>query len=103
MAGKKLFSEDLAAATNTTVGTVPAGKVWSFTIVFCNRTDYEIFVRFAVGDSATPDPSEYYMYDIKVPPNNTLERSGHLAEAGKLIVCRADRVGLAVNGHGYEE
>lgn len=103
MAGKKLFSADILANTNTTLGTVPTGKVWNFTIVFCNRTDSDITIQFAVGDNATPNASEYYIYNMIVPHNNSLERSGHVAQAGKLIVCRADKVGLSVNGHGYEE
>lgn len=103
MAGKKLFTADLPANTNTTVATVPSGKVWNFTIVFTNRSDVDIEIQFAVGDSATPNVSEYYIYDIMIPRNNSLERSGHVAEAGKLIVCKSDKVGLSVNGHGYEE
>lgn len=103
MAGKQLFSADLAAAVDTDVATVTALKEWSFSISFCNRTTSAIRVRLAIAASALPIAAEYYLYDVTVPANNTLERSGHVAQAGKHIVCRADAAGISVNGHGYEE
>lgn len=105
MAAKQLISYELPATTNTVIGTVPADKEWSFTIVFCNRTDADIKVRFAVSTSGTsnPDVSEYYMYDVIVPANNSIERSGHTAQASRKIICYASAVGLSINAHGYEE
>lgn len=104
MAAKHLFTNDLTASTYT-VSTVPAGKEWSFSIVFCNRTSGYIRVRFAVSSSGTSTPadSEFYMYDIEVPPNNSIERSGHTAQAGRKIIYWAEKAGISVNGHGYED
>ncbi len=105
MAGKHLFSNSLAASTYTVVGTVPPGKEWSFTIVFCNTTDKIIKIRFAVSSSvtSTPDDSELYLKDIELKPNDTLERSGHVAHAGRKVICWASSTGISVNGHGYED
>lgn len=105
MAAKHLFSYDLPATTNTVVTTVPAGVEWSFTINFCNRTDGDIKVRYALSTSgtSTPDVSEYFLYDINVPANDTVRFPGNVAQSGRKIICYSSSAGISVNGQGYEE
>lgn len=105
MAAKHLITYNLPATTNTTIGTVPSDKEWSFTINFCNRTDTNIKIRFAVSTSGsdTPNDSEFYMYDLVVPANDFRERSGHTAQASRKLICYASAAGISINVHGYEE
>lgn len=105
MAGKKLFTADLAAGTDTDMvpAGVPTGKEWSFTTSFCNRTSAPISIRLAISETGTAAASEYYEYDALLPANGVIERTGLVAAAGKHIIARASAAGVSVNGHGYEE
>lgn len=105
MSAKHLISYDLPATTNTVVGTIPASVEWSFTLNFCNRTDGDIRIRYALSTSgtSTPDVSEYYLYDTVVPANDTLKFPGNVGQSGRKLICYADAAGISVNCHGYEE
>ena len=93
----------LAAGTNTTVYTVPASKVASFSINFCNTNIKSAWVRLAIAAADTPTAAEWIMYDVLIPQYGTHERTGLVASAGKKIVCFADTASISVNIYGYEE
>jgi hypothetical protein len=103
MATGKLGTAALAATTLTTVYTVPAAKVGSFTISVCNTTSSAIAVRIAESTSGTPDASEYIEYGVLVSPNGVLERTGRVLGAGGTVVAYAAATGISVNINGYEE
>lgn len=54
MASGRLGANDLAATTNTTVYTVPAGKLATFNVSITNRTSVAVSVRLAVASSSSP-------------------------------------------------
>lgn len=103
MASGTLGQSAPSATTNTTVYTVPAGKVASTTVAFCNRGNAAVTVRLAVCATSTPANAEYIEYDASIPPNGTLERSGIIASAGKLFVVYVASATVSVNIYGYEE
>lgn len=93
---------DVAATTNTTLYTVPTGFKDSFSVNFCNRTAVAIVVRFAISTLATPTNAEYIIYDASIPANASVERTGLVAQAGKLMVVYAATAGLSCTVYGYE-
>jgi hypothetical protein len=102
MASGKLGNADLAAATNTTVYTVPALKTATINASFVNRTSGAVTVRMAVSALATPTDAEYVEYGASIPANGVLERSGIVCGAGELVVCYASSAGISVRIFGFE-
>lgn len=99
----RLGTADLAAASLTTVYTVPAATVGSCTISMCNRTSIGIVARLALSATSTPLLSEYIEFDAIIEPNGVLERTGIALNAGMRIVGYAGVVGVSINVYGYEE
>lgn len=102
MASGTLGTAALAANTNTTVYTVPAGTVASLNISLVNRGSAEATVRFSVG-SASPTNAQYLEYDAIVPAGGILERTAIVAGAGDNVVVRASTADCSVRVHGFEE
>jgi hypothetical protein len=92
-----------AAATLTTVYTVPTAKVATFNVSIANTTGYVVSVRLAIAATATPATSEYIEYDSIIPGNGVLERGGIVANAAENVVVYASVAGLSVSVYGYEE
>ena len=103
MASGKLGAISLAATTNTTIYTVPTGKVATFNVNIVNTTTEVIKVRLALSATATPTNAEYIEYDVSIPANGVLERTGLMASAGEMVVVYASTVGVSVRVYGIEE
>ncbi|DAB30678.1 MAG TPA: hypothetical protein CFH84_02690 [Sulfurimonas sp. UBA12504] len=103
MASGKLGNASLEAITNTTVYTVPAGKVATINAGFVNRTSSPITVRMAIAVLATPTDAEYVEYGASIPANGVLERSGIVCGQNEKIVCYASVTGVSVRIFGFEE
>ena len=93
----------MTGSSNSTVYTVPAGKVASFSVNFCNTDIKSSWVRLAIANADTPTTSEWILYDVLIQQYGVLERTGLVASAGKKIVCFSDTNAIAVNIYGYEE
>ena len=98
----RLGVADLAAATNTTLYTVPASTFSVVTVSICNRGASAANIRIAVAASGSPADSEYIEYDVSLAAKGVLERSGIVLDAGKLIVVRASAVGVSAVTYGIE-
>jgi hypothetical protein len=92
-----------AATTNTTVYTVPASKVGTFNVSIVNTSSSITTVRLAIASTGTPTTAEYLEYDVALPPNGVLERTGIVAQATENVVVYASATGLSVSVYGYEE
>lgn len=89
--------------TNTTIYTVPVGKVATFNFSIANTSTAAISVRVAVASSGTPITSEWVEYDTVIQPNDVLERTALVASANEQLVVIASATGLAVRAHGFEQ
>jgi hypothetical protein len=93
----------LTASTDTTVYTVPAGKVASLTINFCNRSSSDpVKVRLSLTPNA-PASNNYIEYDANVPAAGVLERGAIILEAGDKVIARATSSSVTVMVYGIEE
>ena len=103
MASGRLGANDLAATTNTTVYTVPTGKLATFNVSLTNRNSVPVSVRLAIASAASPTNSEWLFYDYVLNGQNTVERTGLVADAAKLIVAYASATGVSVVVDGLED
>ena len=102
MASGSLGEASPAANTNTTIYTVPAGKVASWNISVFNRGDAAVSVRISKG-LATPGNAQFLEFDTVIPPKGVLERTALAASAGDRIVFRGTTGDCSVMVYGYED
>ncbi len=102
MATGRLGVADLAAATNTTLYTVPATTFSVITLNIVNRSASAVTVRVAVASAATPADSEYIEYDVSLAAKGVLERTGIVMDAGKLLVVRSSATSVNAVVYGIE-
>lgn len=103
MASGLLGAANPAAATDTTLYTVPAGKLSTVNVSITNRGSGLAKVRLALAATASPTTSEWLEYDVPLPANGVLERTGIVMEAGKLLVVYTDVATVSCNAFGFEE
>jgi hypothetical protein len=102
MATGRLGSADLAAATNTTLYTVPVDTFAVVTVSVCNRGASPCTVQLAVCDTATPGTDEYLEFDTALSAKGVLERTGVVIDAGKLLVVRSSATSVNAIVYGIE-
>jgi hypothetical protein len=98
----RLGVADLAAATNTTLYTVPASTFSVVTVSICNRGASAANVRIAVASAASPSDSEYLEFDVSLSAKGVIERTGIVMDAGKLLVVRSSAVSVNAVVYGIE-
>jgi hypothetical protein len=102
MATGRLGVADLAAATNTTLYTVPTSTFAVVTVNMVNRGATAANVRIAISTSATPADSEYIEFDVSLAAKGVLERTGIVMDAGKLLVVRSSATSVNAVVYGIE-
>lgn len=103
MATGILGQSSLAAATNTSVYTVPAAKTATFNVSITNTGTGYSLVRLAVSGTGTPSNSEWIEYDTLLAPKGVIERGGIVAQAAEVVVAYSDTANVSVSVYGYEE
>lgn len=103
MASGNLGSAALAAAADTLIYTVPAGKVATLNINCTNRDSVSAKVRIAIGVGANPANADYIQYDTTLAGNGVIERTGIVCGAGEKVWVRSDTASVSVRIHGFEE
>ena len=102
MATGRLGANDLAAAANTTVYTVPSDTFSVVTLSICNRGNQAVAVRVAVSAAATPTAAEWIEYDTEVLGKGVLERTGIVMDAGRLLVVYSSGANVSAVAFGIE-
>lgn len=99
----RLAASNLPAAQDVSLYTVPSLKRAVLSVSLCNRTNGPIKVRMGLAASAAPEDSDWIEYDVAVPANGVLERTGLALGAGQSVFVRADVAGLSAVAFGIEE
>jgi hypothetical protein len=102
MATGRLGVTDLAAATNTTLYTCPAGFFSVASVTICNRNASAVTVRLALTTSSTVTDNAYLEYNVTIPANSVLERTGLVLAAGQLIVVYSSTTQVDAVAYGIE-
>lgn len=103
MASGRLGVAALAANTDTTVYTVPAGTIASCNVALVNRGTTDAVCNVAFATSGTPTTAEFVEFGVKIPANGILERTAIVAGAGERVVVRSSTANVTVRVHGFEE
>lgn len=103
MPSGRLGAADLAANTDTTVYTVPAGTLTVCNLTVCNRTSTPVTVRVAIAAAAAPTGAEFIEYETNLAGNGVLERTGLVLDAGKRLVVRSSAASVNAVAMGMEE
>jgi len=102
MATGRLGTADLAAATDTSLYTVPADTFSVVTLSVCNRNASSAKIRVAVSASATPANDEFIEFDSELVGNSVIERTGIVIDATKILVVRSDTINVSAVVYGIE-
>jgi len=105
MATGRLGASDLTAAVNTTIYTVSASTIATVNINVCNRNATSVTVRLAHLDGAigTLADEDYIEYDVTIPANGVLERTGIVMAATHSIMAYSPNSNVSVSIWGWEE
>jgi hypothetical protein len=103
MASGRLGVSAPAALTNTSVYTVPAGKVATFNMGIVNTSSTVITFRVGIATTVNPTSSEWIEYDAQIQPNDVWERTALVAGASEQVVVYASNTGLSVRAYGFEQ
>lgn len=102
MATGLLGQSALAAATYTTVYTVPADTFTVFSVNVLNRGTTTATIRMGLASGTTPTTAEFIEYDVQVGASGVLERTGLMMNAGKRLVVYSNSANVTVNAFGIE-
>ena len=102
MATGRLGVSAIAATTNTTVYTVPAGYYTVCNISITNRNTASVKVRVAMSSTATPNAQEWIEYDTVIVGSGVLERTGLVMNATLNLVVYSDTANVGCTVYGIE-
>lgn len=101
--GRLAAPNQLAAATNTTVYTVPTGYYAVANVSFCNTGTGSTSIRLAMATSATPSAAEWIEYDTVIVGKGVFERTGLVLQAGlNLVAYSSTGSAVSVSVYGFE-
>lgn len=98
----RLGASDLAAATNTTLYSVPVDTFSVVSVSLCNRSNQACNVRMAVSATATPSNAEWIEFDTELLGKGVLERTGIVMDAGRFLVVYSNAAGVSAVAFGIE-
>lgn len=92
-----------AANTQTTIYTVPPGKIVTFNVLAVNRGDTATSVRVAITRDAAPTNQDWVEYDALLPgKGSVLERFGLMAGPTEKVIVWADNANVSWRINGVE-
>lgn len=102
MASGVYGKSDLTAATWTEIVAPPASGVKVTTLNIVNRTDANRKIRVALSADTTITDDEYIEYDVVLPANGVLERTGIVCSANNGLYVYADGADVSAVAYGMD-
>lgn len=105
MASGRLGAVDISATTNTSLYVVPASTVATVNVSIANRNASAVVIRLAHlnGAIGTLANEDYIEYDVTIPANGVLERSGIVMATTHSLVGYSDTANVSFQVWGWEE
>ena len=102
MASGVYGKSDLTATTWTEIVAPPASGVKVTTLNVVNRTDANRKIRVALSADATISDDEYIEYNVTLPANGVLERTGIVCSANNGLYVYADGASVTAVAYGMD-
>ena len=102
MASGVYGKSDLTAATWTEIVAPPASGVKVTTLNIVNRTDANRKIRVALSADTTITDDEYIEYNVVLPANGVLERTGIVCSANNGLYVWADGASVTAVAYGMD-
>ena len=95
---------ELAANTDTTVYTVPASTLSTFTVSFCNKGNTDAQIRLAIREDGDTLADKHYLeYATVIPGHTAFERTGLVASSEDEVDVKSTSGEVSVSVYGFEE
>jgi len=102
MASGVYGKSDLTATTWTEIVAPPASGVKVTTLNVVNRTDANRKIRVALSADTTVTDEEYIEYNVTLPANGVLERTGIVCSASNGLYVWADGASVTAVAYGMD-
>ncbi len=93
---------DLSATTWTEIVAPPTSGVKVTTLNIVNRSDANRKVRVALSADTTITDDEYIEYDVSIPANGVLERTGIVCSANNGLYVYSDGASVSAVAYGTD-
>ena len=93
---------DLTAATWTEIAPPPGSGIKVTTINITNRTDSNKKVRLGLGSSTSINDQDVIEYDVTIPANGVLERTGIVLDSSNGLYVYASATGCTAIAWGLD-
>lgn len=93
---------DLTASTWTTLVAAPTAGTKVCTVNLSNRTGSSITVRIALASTTTVTDADYLEYEVTLPANGVLERTGIVLDTSNGIQVYASGTGISAVAFGID-
>jgi len=102
MASGVYGKSDLTATTWTEIVAPPTSGVKVTTLNLVNRSDANRKVRVALSADTTVTDEEYIEYNVTIPANGVLERTGIVCSANNGLYVYADGASVTAVAYGMD-
>ena len=91
-----------AATWETLLAPVSTGTIKVCTVNICNRTSSSVQIRLALAGSTSVNDADVIEYNVSLPANGVLERTGILADETNGIQVWASATGVSAAAYGID-
>jgi len=105
MASGRLGAEDLAAATETTLYTVPVDRKATVNVSFVNRGTVTAKIKLALSPALAGSAvnADFLEFERILDPKDSIERLGIVMDTGQILFVESDVIDVTAVAYGFED